>query len=289
MSVHGINTFTPFPRYENAVFIGDSAIEALTELRIYGKALIGGELPNMQYFHPAEKLLECTSCVMNDQKVLTTAIRRGEIDYILLENNPQSDINPAELAPKLEAEGYAVKILDITEDPVTNLQNAASIFHEEKRGERVVREFLRLEKMLNEQPALPVQKILTLMSIRHPIDDRIFLFALSDASEVSRVIYPELSAVNPVKEHLFETVIPGLVEIKDLAPFLGQNPDWIAVTGDTLGVQKALYDFVSKHPERVPTVIQQMKVFSVPYYGKPLAVRRPSILSRWRQAAAAAI
>ena len=85
MSTHGKNVFVPFPRYENAVFVGDSAIEALAELKIFGKALIGGELPNMQYFHPNEKLLECTSCVMQDQRVLTTAIRRGEIEYVLLE------------------------------------------------------------------------------------------------------------------------------------------------------------------------------------------------------------
>ena len=80
MSTHGKNVFVPFPRYENAVFVGDSAIEALAELKIFGKALIGGGLPNMQYFHPNEKLLECTSCVMQDQRVLTTAIRRGEIE-----------------------------------------------------------------------------------------------------------------------------------------------------------------------------------------------------------------
>ena len=71
MSFHGTNTFIPFPRYENAVFIGDTAAETLAELKIYARGLIGGELPNMQSYHPAEKLLECTSCVMNDQRLLT--------------------------------------------------------------------------------------------------------------------------------------------------------------------------------------------------------------------------
>lgn len=37
MSTHGRNVFVPFPRYENAVFVGDSAIEALAELKIFGK------------------------------------------------------------------------------------------------------------------------------------------------------------------------------------------------------------------------------------------------------------
>ena len=50
---------------------------------------------------------------MQDQRVLTTAIRRGEIEYVLLENNPGSDINPALLAPKLEAEGVQVKMSEL--------------------------------------------------------------------------------------------------------------------------------------------------------------------------------
>ena len=41
MSFHGTNTFIPFPRYENAVFIGDTAAETLAELKIYARGLIG--------------------------------------------------------------------------------------------------------------------------------------------------------------------------------------------------------------------------------------------------------
>ena len=47
---------------------------------------------------------------MQDQRVLTTAIRRGGIEYVLLENNPGSDINPALLVPKLEAEGAKITL-----------------------------------------------------------------------------------------------------------------------------------------------------------------------------------
>ena len=31
-----LNAFTPFPRYENAIFVGDTATEALAQLRIFG-------------------------------------------------------------------------------------------------------------------------------------------------------------------------------------------------------------------------------------------------------------
>lgn len=284
MSTHGKNVFVPFPRYENAIFVGDSAIEALAELKIFGKALIGGELPNMQYFHPNEKLLECTSCVMHDQRVLTTAIRRGGTDYVLLENNPSSDINPALLAPKLKAEGVRVKILTIFQDPTETLLETGRVFDEEKRAERIVREYRLQQKQLKRYPPLNPQSILTLLAIRHPLDDRIFLFALSDASELSKDLYPELCAHNPIKEADYKTVIPGLVEIEDLSFLRACNPDWIALTGDFLGIQRALAQFQFQE-STVPDALAKNKVFTVPYYGKPLAVRRPSILKLWREAA----
>ena len=39
-----------FPDMKTQFLFGDSAIEALAELKIFGKALIGGELPNIAVF-----------------------------------------------------------------------------------------------------------------------------------------------------------------------------------------------------------------------------------------------
>ncbi len=88
-----------------------------------------------------------------------------------------------------------------------------------------------------------------------------FLFAISGVSELNREIYPALNAINPVREDLYDTVIPGLVEVNDLAPFLSYEPDWIAVMGDALGVQKKLSEYVQSHPREVPKALSQMKVF----------------------------
>lgn len=284
MNLHGINTFTPFPRYENAIFVGDAAIETLTEMKIFGKALIGGELPNIQYFHPAEKLLECTSCVMHDQRVLTTAIRRGEIEYVLLENNPNSDINPADLASKLEDENIPFKVLDITSDPVENLRNGGKLFAEEKRSERAIKEYMRLADELTKQEVPLGQKILTLLAIRHPYDDRIFLFALSDASDVSKEIYPFFSAENPVKEENYKTVIPGLVEVHSLKDVISEDLSWIALTGDTLGCEIAFAQFLRMNSDK-SQAFKEGKVFTVPYYGGALSARKPTILKYWLEAA----
>lgn len=101
---------------------------------------------------------------------------------------------------------------------------------------------------------------------------------------MNKDLYPALCAHNPIKEADYKTVIPGLVEIEDLSFFLAFNPDWIAITGDYLGIQRALAQF-QIHERIVPDALAKNKVFTVPYYGKPLAVRRPRILKLWREAA----
>ena len=53
------NPFIPFPRCENIIIVGDAAAEYLGALRIYGRGLIGGDVPSMELLHPMEKHLEC--------------------------------------------------------------------------------------------------------------------------------------------------------------------------------------------------------------------------------------
>jgi len=177
-----------------------------------------------------------------------------------------------------------VKILTIFQDPTETLLEIGRVFGEETRAGRIVREYRLQQEQLKRYSPLSPQSILALLAIRHSLDDRIFLFALSDASELSKDLYPALCAHNPIKEADYKTVIPGLVEIEDLSFLLAFNPDWIAITGDYLGIQRALAQF-QIHERIVPDALAKNKVFTVPYYGKPLAVRRPRILKLWREAA----
>lgn len=275
------NVFVPFPIYENAVFIGDSAIEALSVLKIYGKALIGGELPNMHLFHPYEKLLECTHCVMNDKKMLLTAIRRGEIDYVLLENNPSLGINPFDMKEELEKQNVAVKVLDIKADPKETLRLAGALYNEQKRAQRAITEFERLEDLVNTEKRPDASKVLSLLCIRHPVDERCFIFALSDESDISKEIYPYINAINPIHEKEFETVIPGLVEIHDIEKIMNTGPDSIVLLGDYLGSQLAISHFVGDGKSSLPPAIKEQNIFSLPYYDKPLAVKKPKIIKKW--------
>ena len=104
-----LNYYTPFPRYENAIVVGDTAAEALAALHIYTRGLIGGDIPSMEVWHPTEKFLECTSCAMRDRpQILDAAARRIGVDYILLEDNGHKNLNPGDLKTDLEKEGFKV-------------------------------------------------------------------------------------------------------------------------------------------------------------------------------------
>ena len=43
------NPFIPFPRCENIIIVGDAAAEYLGALRIYGRGLIGGDVPSWNF------------------------------------------------------------------------------------------------------------------------------------------------------------------------------------------------------------------------------------------------
>ncbi len=104
-----LNNFVPYPRYERAVFIGDTATEYLAALKIYAYALVGGEVPSMELLHPQEKPLECVACAMhNKPQVLKSALTKIPADYVLLEDNHRAELNPASMKEGVEAAGVPV-------------------------------------------------------------------------------------------------------------------------------------------------------------------------------------
>ena len=131
------NPFIPFPRCENIIIVGDAAAEYLGALRIYGRGLIGGDVPSMELLHPMEKHLECVSCFLNDPtQVLMPAVRRMKANFVVLEENGSADFNPAAGREGLEKEGIAVKILDVRGSTESVLRRAGKLFGEEKQAER---------------------------------------------------------------------------------------------------------------------------------------------------------
>lgn len=278
------NIFIPFPRYENAIFIGDAAVQTLAVLKIYAKCLIGGELPNAEDYYPHEKLLECTACMIRDKRRLKTAARRAEVDYILLGDNGWEKQTLLSVKEELEKSGFKILILDVSQGPLEAFKNAGSLFGEEKRAQRAIREYKARLESVNAQLPLARKKGLVFLTIRHPVDDRIFTFALSDAAEIYDGILKPMNIEMLVLEKDFDTVMPGLVEVTHPEEFIALNPDFIAFCGDYPAGMLTINSASKKmKASRIPAIENQC-IYPLPYYCHALSCRRPRIMQLWLHA-----
>lgn len=278
------NIFIPFPRYENAIFIGDAVTQTLAVLRIYAKGLIGGELPNAEAYYPYEKLVECTACMMHDTRRLKIAVRRGEVDYVLLEDNGREKHALLSIKNDLERSGIKVLVLDISQGALDAFKNAGKLFGEERRTQRAIAEYKARLNFVHEQLPLVPRKGLVFLTIRHPADDRIFLFALSDAAEINDGIFKPLNIETLVLEKDFKTVMPGLVEVNQPEDFIKFNPDFIAFCGDYPAGMLALNSAFKKMKGNRISAIENHCIYPLPYYCDALSCRRPRIMQSWLQA-----
>jgi len=207
-----LNAFTPFPRYENAIFVGDTATEALAQLRIFGRGLIGGDIPSMETLHPAEKMLECTLCAMQSRpQILDSAAKRIKADYVLLEDNGLSELNPVELKEPLEKEGFKVLTLDVKGSPEEVLRRAGALMGEKKQAERIISDIETRLRTLQSLPKLPSLRVLPILGVRHLVENKGFVFAASADSDLSKNILRPLGLTNVVNDGLKE-ILPGVTD-----------------------------------------------------------------------------
>lgn len=225
------NSFIPFPQYENAVFCGDKAAEILGALRIYSRALIGGEVPSMELLHPAEKPLECISCLLdNPEGILKTALRRMNADYVLLEDNGKEDFNPAVLKEKIESFGVPVKLLDVKGDADEVLRRAGKLYGAERQAERVIRDRKeRMEKLL-ELEVPKGRRVVVLLGIRNPIRHESYVFRVAAHSDLSKLLSAQFDVRNLFESTPEKDLIAGIQELGNVEELFALDPDLICLT-----------------------------------------------------------
>lgn len=278
------NPFIPFPRCENLIIVGDSATEYLGALRIFGRGLIGGEVPAMELLHPMEKHLECVSCFLNNPtQVLLPAVRRLDNPLVVLEQNASPDSNPAAAKEKLEACGVRTTVLDVRGTPEEVLHRAAALFQEEKQAERVLRErTARLEALSKLIPTIQRgQKVLLLLAIRSPIRHESYVFTLSRHSSLSQLLMATFCVENVNDRDVTER-IPGVQELDDWEHLVAKEPDVIAFTGDGAACGQQLSRLLAAHPELPSSsAVKNGRITCAPYYCDALEIRRHEILEAW--------
>lgn len=275
------NFYIPFPRYENAVFIGDTAIETLSSMKIYAKGLIGSDIPNMHTYHPYEKHLECTACVLNDRRILTKALEKQSMDYVLLEDNGRSELNPVVLKAGLQEIGIKTLILDVTGCPQEVLQRAGELFGEQARARRAIKLFDEKYRLINDRLCTPIRKALILLSVRHPFTDELYHFALSAQSELSQFIVP-LNVKNVLTDDRPSSPMQGVIDFDDISSqtLTNLNPDFIALCGDASGGMLALNQRIHREGFYCQA-IRNMNIFSLPYYCDAMKCQQPWIMQKW--------
>ena len=292
-----LNYYTPFPRYENAIFVGDTATEALAALNIHARGLIGGDIPSMEVLHPAEKMLECTSCALrNRPQILDAAARRMNADYILLEENGLPTLNPAVLKTPLEEEGFAVRVLDVRGDAMTVVERAAALYGENaiKHAARVRRDYETRLARVDAAPKLPSLPVLVLLGVRHPVEDAVYCFAATRRSDISRDMLERIGCVNVFEAHVTKESVPGMVALDadNLAELLrSADPAVVALCGDAAAameyVQSAfrrMRNASADHSsQRAPVCLP------LPWYCRPMGWRLPRMLEIWMRSLRAVI
>ena len=281
-----LNVYTPFPRYENAIIVGDTAAEALAALRIYGRGLVGGDIPAMEVWHPTEKMLECTSCAIHDRpSILESAARRIGAEYILLEENGDPHLNPIVMKEPLEAAGFTVKVLDVKGEALEVVARAAALYGEEKQAERIARDYEERLAAVKAKPALPKLRVLTLLGIRHPIEDAVYCLAATRRSDLSAEIVEALGCENPVDVPESSEQIRGMYSLSEqsLADLiLASAPDAVVLSGDST----AAWKFVKQALELRPTIgvgkaFRHHALIALPWYCRPMGWRMPRVLEVW--------
>ena len=280
------NPFIPFPRNENIIIVGDTATEILGALRIFGKGLIGGEVPSMELRHPNEKHLECISCFLNHpEQILAPAVRKIGADFVLLEANGKAGFDPSTAEGRLVEMGIPVKVLDVNGTPEEVLRRAGELFGEQRQAERVIRERSERLEALSKLEVPKGQTAVILLAIRSPIRHESYVFRVAAHSELSQLLAEQWDVINLFESSRELDQIEGIQPLGDISELLMKNPDVIAIAGDTAAGGAVIRKAVKAHPElQSYRALREGRIVGVPYYCRPLEWQAPMILERWADA-----
>ena len=277
------NPFIPFPRNENIIIVGDTATEILGALRIFGKGLIGGEVPSMELLHPNEKHLECISCFLNHpEQILAPAVRKIGADFVLLEANGKPGFDPSAAQERLVGMDIPVKVLDVKGTPEEVLRRAGEMFGEERQAERVIRERKERLDALSKVEVPKGRTAVIILAIRSPIRHESYVFRVAAHSELSQLLAEQWGVINLFESSPELDQIEGIQPLGDISELLMKDPDVIAVAGDAAAGAAEIRKAVKAHPElQSCRALREGRMVGVPYYCRPLEWKAPMILESW--------
>lgn len=280
------NLYIPFPRNENIIIVGDTATEILSALRIFGRGLVGGEVPSMELLHPNEKPLECISCFLNNPHLIVEpAVRKINADYVLLEKNGIEGFDPSVAQEQLVKAGICVKILDVIGSTDEVLIRAGDMFGEQRQAKRVIDQRAQAFQELNKRSIPKGLRAVVLLGIRNVLRHESYVFRVAAHSQLSRLMFDYFGLINVFNSPPEDDHIEGIQDLGDLSELMRLNPDLVVLTGDATACSKAVTSTILRHPElKNLDAVQNARIVALPYYCKPLDWRSPMILESWADA-----
>ena len=281
-----------YPQYENAIIVGDTAAEVLAALRIYGRALVGGEIPEIERWHPTEKLLECTSTAFDDlPRILIESTRQMQAQYILLEDNGTSTENPAVMRQALEKAGLSVRVLNVQGDTLDVLTHAAQMYGKKSEAKEFAADYQARLSAAKKFPALPELKVLVLLGIRHRTLGTVYGLVATQRAELTQDVLIPLGCINPVKVPQQLEAVPGtyLLTPERLGELiLSCGPDAIALCGDVTAAWQFIPRALAAKPGIAGSkVFRKQALIPLPWYCRAMRWRLPSVLEKWQGALSA--
>ena len=190
----------------------------------------------------------------------------------------------------LEKEGFSIKVLNVQGEPMEIVERAAALYGEEaqRQAVRVHRDDEVRLAQVETSPKPESMNILTLLGIRHPVEDAVYCFAATAGAEITQDVVERLGCINPVKISDRMEDIKGLYHLdtqrlSDL--LLVTAPSAIALCGDSAAALLFVHQVLKEKPALSSCKsFRRNALLPLPWYCRPMGWRLPRVLEIWQRA-----
>lgn len=273
-----------YPELANSIFIGDKVVDVCGALGVYCKAMSTGKVPMIEEKYPFSHQMECTHCIATaKRKLLYYTAKKMNVNHIVLEKSG-GEFDPADMADELRELGYDVDVLDFTESVSAAVLKAGKIFDRERIAEKVVEEYERDMKEIQEaMPAELGKRVLVLMGLANFNRPDMYLLAEQPGGDVDECVLKP-SGCTTVGDCVAGDGSSGLgfTVLESLDNLQEANPDVIALLCDSYVGQTFLHKALIENPKFAALpAIENQKIFTLPSCSSGAPLEIPEAIRRW--------
>lgn len=169
------------------------------------------------------------------------------------------------------------------------MERAAALYGEDaqRQAARIRRDFEVRLAQVESAPKPECVSVLTLLGIRHPVEDAVYCFAATVGAEITQDVIERLGCVNPVDVSDRLEDIKGLYRLntKRLSDLLLVTaPSAIALCGDSAAALQFVHQALKEKPALSSCKsFRRNALLPLPWYCRPMGWRLPRVLEIWQR------